>query len=176
MSSQLPPKGVTQSETELLEAISKVSLFADLKDIPEATYALMKLLSIRIFKSGETIIREGESGAEFFILADGSASVSKTTQDGDQYKVAILHGHKGAFFGESALLEADTRSATIVADTECRCMVLTKSAFDTFSNNHPQWAMPIIRRVANAIMIRLKNMNNDLSLLYKALVDEFSHS
>lgn len=156
------------------EILAKVSLFTEIKDIPEASQVLFSLMRVQHYKSGEIILQEGDSGSDFFILADGAAAVYKKTQDGDLYKVAILHGHMGTFFGESALLEADTRSATIRAETPCRCLVLTKTDFEKFCTQNPEWALPILKRVAKAIMNRLKNMNNDLSLLYKALVDEFA--
>ena len=35
----------------------------------------------RTYKSGDVIIQEGDSGSDFFILADGSAAVFKKTQD-----------------------------------------------------------------------------------------------
>lgn len=171
------PQGTLSLVTPVIdtaEILSKVSLFADIKDSPEAFAALFKLMSLRQYKAGDTIIQEGEAGSDFFILADGSASVFKKTQDGDLYKVALLHGHMGAFFGESGLLEADTRTATIRADSECSCLVLTKSDFENFCNRNPAWALPILKRVAKAIMNRLKNMNHDLGLLYKALMDEFA--
>jgi CRP-like cAMP-binding protein len=156
------------------EILAKVSLFADIKDNLEAFSALYNLMTVRSFKGGDIIIQEGEPGTDFFILADGSASVFKKTQDGDLYKVAILAGHMGAFFGESGLLESDTRTATIRAETEVQCLVLTKNDFESYCNANPQWALPILKRVAKAIMNRLKNMNQDLGLLYKALVDEFA--
>jgi CRP/FNR family transcriptional regulator, cyclic AMP receptor protein len=156
------------------EILAKVSLFADIKNNSAAFQALYKLMNVHAYKAGETIIQEGEPGTDFFILADGSASVFKKTQDGDLYKVAILAGHMGAFFGESGLLESDTRTATIRAETECRCLVLTKADFESYCNANPEWALPILKRVAKAIMHRLKNMNQDLGLLYKALVDEFA--
>jgi CRP/FNR family cyclic AMP-dependent transcriptional regulator len=170
-----------QSNLHLVEApvdneeiLSKVSLFTEIKDNPEAFAVLYMLMGVRHYQAGELILKEGEAGTDFFILADGTASVFKKTQDGDLYKVAILSGHMGAFFGESGLLEADTRTATIKAETECRCLVLTKSDFEIFCSHNPAWALPILKRVAKAIMGRLKNMNHDLGLLYKALVDEFA--
>ena len=156
------------------EILAKVSLFVDIRDNPEAFNALFNLMKVRSFVAGDTILQEGDSGTDFFILADGSASVFKKTQDGDLYKVAILAGHMGAFFGESGLLESDTRTATIRAETDCKCLVLTKNDFESYCNANPAWALPILKRVAKAIMGRLKNMNHDLGLLYKALVDEFA--
>jgi CRP-like cAMP-binding protein len=167
----ITPLPVTVGAEEIL---AKVSLFADIKDNSAAFSALFKLMKMRDYQAGETILHEGDTGTDFFILADGNAGVFKKTQDGDLYKVAILAGHMGAFFGESGLLESDTRTATIRAETECKCMVLSKSDFEAYCNANPEWALPILKRVAKAIMHRLKNMNHDLGLLYKALVDEFS--
>jgi CRP/FNR family cyclic AMP-dependent transcriptional regulator len=175
----VPAKKLLSSESaneSAAEILRKVSLFADIKDNAEAFSALFGLMNARVFKAGEVIIQEGDSGSDFYILADGSASVSKKTQDGDPYKVAILSGHMGTFFGEGGLLEADTRTATIRAESECRCLILTKADFDRFCLQHPEWALPILKRVAKAIMNRLKNMNHDLALLYKALVDEFAQN
>jgi CRP-like cAMP-binding protein len=161
---------------ELGDALTKVALFADIRANDAALSALHELMRELRFRAGQTIIKEGDQGEDFFILAEGSAGVYKTTSEGDSYKVAILHGHQGTFFGEGALLEADTRTATITADTDCLCFVLAAKDFDRFCKAHPDWAMPILKRVAHAIMHRLKNMNRDLSLLYKALVDEFSRN
>lgn len=162
------------SAVNIDEILAKVSLFSDVRNIPEAINVLFMLAKVQIFQAGETIIREGDQGSDFFILADGRASVFKKTQDGDMYKVAILSGHMGAFFGEGALLEADTRTATIRAETNCQCIVISKQDFDAFCMQNPEWALPILKRVAVAIMNRLKKMNQDLSLVYKALVDEFA--
>ena len=87
-------------------------------------------------------------------------------------KVAILKPVTPVFFGEGALLEADSRSATIRADGPCTCLVLTRHSFYAFAKVHPQWALPIILRIARTVMDRLHKTNNDLMLLYHALVSE----
>ncbi len=162
--------------SEADEILSKVSLFSDLHKIPEALGLLFDLMSHRTFSAGEIMIGEGDTGSDFFILSDGTAAVFKKTQDGDLYKVAILSGHAGTFFGEGGLLDSDTRTATIKAETECRCLVLSKSNFEKFCREYPHWALPILKRVAMVIMNRLKNMNRDMGMLYKALVDEFAQN
>jgi CRP/FNR family cyclic AMP-dependent transcriptional regulator len=157
-----------------LEILNQVSLFSDLKTNAGAVEALLGLMKQRDFAAGETILTEGELGSDFYILAEGDAGVYKKTQDGDPYKVANLHGHTGTFFGEAGLLDADTRTATIRAETNCKCLVLSRGDFEAFAKSHPDWALPILKRVAVAIMARLKKMNHDLGMLYKALVDEFA--
>lgn len=153
-----------------------VSLFADVKDIPGALDDLSRVMVVRTFKPHDSIIREGESGSEMFLLVGGQASVYKSTSEGDQYKVAILAGAKHPFFGEGGLLDSDARSATINADTHCYCLVLERKAFEAFGKRHPEWSFPILLRIARAVMTRLRGTNNDLMLLYNALVAEIRGS
>jgi CRP-like cAMP-binding protein len=121
---------------------------------------------------GQEIIRENEAGAEMFILIQGTASVYRHTAEGELYRVTIFKGEEHVFFGEGALLDADLRSATIRADTECVCLVLGREAFAEFGKAHPAWAFPVLARIARAVMTRLRKTNQDLTLVYNALVNE----
>ncbi|MGZ3698375.1 MAG: cyclic nucleotide-binding domain-containing protein [Bdellovibrionota bacterium] len=164
------PEGA--SRAEWLVHLREVSLFADIKDDPGALEALADLMEFREFQPSTDILTEGQTGSEMFLLIGGQASVHKSTAEGDQYKVAILQGSFHACFGEGGLLDSESRSATIKADTVCTCLVLDRPAFESFSKQYPQWALPVLMRIARAVMARLRKTNNDLSLLYNALVAE----
>jgi len=159
-------------ESELLDYLRNVSLFKDIENIPEALLKLADKLKSCDFKPGDSIITEGETGSELYLLMTGQASVYKSTAVGDQYKVAILHASNYVFFGEGGLLDSDSRSATIKADIRCTCLILARSAIDEFGKEHPQWALPILLRIARTVMERLRKTNNDLLLIYNALVSE----
>ena len=161
-----------QHELDFIESLKNVSLFQDIKDEPEALPTLSKKLRIHRYSPGQAIIKEGENGSELFLLVEGQASVFKSTAEGEQYKVAILQASNHVFFGEGGLLDSDSRSATIKADTECVCLTLGRSAIDEFAKEYPQWALPILLRIARTVMGRLRKANNDLMLLYNALVAE----
>jgi CRP/FNR family cyclic AMP-dependent transcriptional regulator len=75
-------------------------------------------------------------------------------------------------FGESGLIESELRTATIRADTHCRCMVMTRKDFEGFSERYAHWALPIYKRIAFGVMGRLRKSNEDMLLLYNALVEE----
>jgi CRP-like cAMP-binding protein len=154
------------------EHLRLVPLFADIKDIPAAVSALATLMKERTYKGGDNIIREGDSGAEMFLLVQGEAAVFKKTPEGEEYKVVILGAEKHPFFGEGGLLDSDTRSATIRAQGECHCLVLDRDGFGKFSSEHPEWALPIVLRIARTVMSRVRKANDDLMLLYNALVAE----
>jgi CRP-like cAMP-binding protein len=175
---ELPPnlEVLLQRAEERAKLLRDVSLFADIKDMPGALDDLARAMEIRTYKPGDDIIHEGQSGSEMYLLVGGQASVHKSTSEGDPYKVAILTGGKHPFFGEGALLDSDARSATIKADSVCHCLVLERAAFEAFGKRRPEWALPVLMRIARAVMARLSKTNHDLSLLYNALVAEIRGS
>lgn len=158
--------------SKILERLHGVMLFSDIKDQRGALEALVSIMGSRRIPAGKDILTEGTNGTEMFILLEGRASVYKSTPQGDEYKVAIFEGEKCVAFGESGLIDADARSATIRADVECHCIILERGAFEKYSTQYPQWALPIYRRIAQAVMTRMKKTNNDMLLLYNALVAE----
>jgi CRP/FNR family cyclic AMP-dependent transcriptional regulator len=160
-------------ETSATQSVLKdVGLFSDIAQSPHALSAIWEIMTEKTFKAGQTITEEGTDGTEMFILISGQASVYKNTPGGDEYKVAIFEGRKHVAFGESGLIESEQRSATIRADQECKCLVLSRKSFEAFSQNHPKWALPIYKRIAFGVMARLRKTNDDMLLLYKALVAE----
>ncbi len=164
---------LTPPDTGASQSILKdVGLFADIADSPLAVTAIWEIMTERVFKPGSSIIDEGSPGTEMFVLIGGTASVYKNTPGGDKYKVAIFEGNKHVAFGESGLIESEVRSATVRADSECRCLVMSRQAFETLSERHPQWALPIYKRIALGVMTRLRKTNEDMLLLYNALVAE----
>ncbi len=124
------------------------------------------------YTPGAAMITEGETGSSFFLLLEGRASVYKATVEGDLYRVAGLDASHHAFFGEGGLLDSDARSATIKADTPCRCLILESELFEKFCRERPEWALPILRRISRGVLARLRKSSNDLTLIYKALVSE----
>ena len=78
-----------------------------------------------------TIIAEGEPGEEMYVLVAGE---SRASIQGN-----LVHAfHRGDYFGETALLMNQPRSATVCAGPEgARCLVLGKEPFDRVCANHP---------------------------------------
>jgi CRP-like cAMP-binding protein len=59
------------------------------------------------FKAGQTILRQGEKGERFYIIQEGSLTVSKTGSGGQRTVLAKLA--EGSYFGERALIKGDVR-------------------------------------------------------------------
>jgi putative ABC transport system ATP-binding protein len=78
----------------------------------------------RHYTAGETVIREGEKGEEFFLISDGTVEVIR----GDR-EIASLG--QGDFFGEVALISGEPRNATVVASEPLEAYVLASEDFRT---------------------------------------------
>lgn len=72
--------------------------------------------------AGKTLTQEGRSGGEFFVILSGDAEVKRGGRN-----VANLGA--GDYFGEIALLDNGARTATVVAKTPLRCLVLSPGQF-----------------------------------------------
>jgi len=80
------------------------------------------------YPAGSHIICEGEFGQTFYILLEGSAVATQADEAGVECPVKSYAS--GEYFGELALLRNEVRAASVVAETDCRCIVLDKAAFE----------------------------------------------
>jgi len=99
-----------------IAALQRVQLFADMDR--RQSEQIARLLKVRPFAKGETVIMEGSGGAAFFLIDSGEATV---TAKGTP--LATLG--PGDYFGEVALIDGGPRSATVTAATDLVCYALT---------------------------------------------------
>jgi len=74
------------------------------------------------FKAGTTIIKQGDSGNEFFVIRSGEANVIVSGA-----KVGTLKD--GDYFGYKALLRDEPRTATITAEVPLQAFKITRDKF-----------------------------------------------
>lgn len=156
----------------LLDILRDIRVFEDFAGDAEQLAAIAALMTPRQVAAGTTFVHEGEQGDAMFILLRGAVRITKRTLDNEQYTVAEVRGEEHAFFGELALLDAERRSATITAIEDCDLMVLRRESFENFGNAHPRPALLIMRRLAKLVSGRLRSTNDDVVLLFEALVNE----
>jgi CRP/FNR family transcriptional regulator, cyclic AMP receptor protein len=94
---------------------------------------------------GRVLTEEGTIGREFFLIAEGTASVRRNGR-----KIATLG--PGKYFGELALLDRRPRSATIVSDTDMLLLVLGQRQFNGVLDAVPA----LCRKLLAAMATRLR--------------------
>ena len=158
-----------KNKTEVLE---KVALLDSLKANQLAMNSIAELMEFKSYSTGTYLTTEGLEGVEYFILIKGEVSIRRNTPEGDSYKVVVLNASKHPSFGEGGLIEGERRSATIVCETDVECLILMREQFQTFCQSHPEYALPIVIKIAQALIGRLNQTSRDMMLLHKALMDE----
>jgi trk system potassium uptake protein TrkA len=102
--------------TELLT----IPLFADLPR--QRLEVLTRTADVLDVPAGTELIREGDSGHEFFAIAEGEVEISRGG-------TPVATERAGDVFGEIALLHGVPRTATVKTTADSRLFVLNAQAF-----------------------------------------------
>jgi CRP-like cAMP-binding protein len=133
---------VARRQNEKIEHIRAVPLFARASKSELAEVA--KLADEIDFGPGKELIREGETGREFFVLLDGTADVRRNGR-----KIRTLG--PGDFFGEIALVANTPRTATVVTSSEVELLVITARSFKMLLDHQPQLANKVLTALAERL-------------------------
>lgn len=115
----------------LHKTASKRSMYETfLKEVPVlkvlGPYELSKLadaLNSETYEANETVVREGETGDNFYLIESGTAQVTRKGQG------VVQELSKGDYFGEVALLNDMPRQATVTATSKLKVATLGRSGF-----------------------------------------------
>lgn len=156
-----------------MQLLNELRNFSLLKNISEeALLALSKMARPKQYGAGDNIISEGESGQTMYLLMEGTVDILKTTAYGDEFLCASLDGLSHAVFGEMALIDSDKRSATVRAKTKCKTVSIDKEAFREFCNAYPKAGVELLFMISENLVRNLRRENENLRLVYQALIDE----
>ena len=130
-----------QEDTHFL---AKVPLFhglstRQLKGIAQTT-------ARRTYAAGEEIVRQGDAGIGLYVILSGEAKAVHARPDGEE--VVVNTFGITDFFGELAMLSEEPRTASVIAETETECMVLTRWEFLGKLKGDPEMAVLILQELA----------------------------
>jgi len=138
--------------TNRLLLVEKVLILKSLdlfKDTPENILAdLAPLMKEKQYEQGTEIFKEGETGDCMYVIEQGNIRIHKGSTT-----LAILKDKE--VFGELSLLDADTRSATATADTDCTLYKIDQEPFYELLDERPEIAKGFIKILCQ----RLRTMN-----------------
>ncbi len=101
---------------------------------PKELDKLMNCLrAVRVFK-GYEIIRQGDPGDAFYLIASGRVSV--WVNKGKE-RVRVVGLRSDEYFGEMALISNEPRNATVVAEMLTELFILEKYNFDNLLMKNP---------------------------------------
>jgi CRP-like cAMP-binding protein len=113
-----------------------------------------KLIHIRHFEEGEIVFRQNDPGVGMYVIRDGLVDVYNEFDD--LTRKHILSMKPGDFFGEIALLNDSTRSATVVSAKKSILFGLFRPDLMSVLDSDPKLGNKIIYRIAQIVAERLR--------------------
>ena len=108
-----------------------------------------RLCTRRRIAAHQVVFFQGEPGREMFIVASGQLKVSVTSAEGKELSFFIFH--KNDIFGELALLDGESRSATVTSIGPCELLVLHQHDFKRLLEQHPSIGLQLLSLLAGRI-------------------------
>ena len=129
--------------------------FVSLKQKTNAPYFEPTADLTREYPKDTMIFSEAQRGSDMYIIQSGEVAISKIV-NGNEVTLAILH--KGDMFGEMALLENKPRSASAIAHSNCKLLVVNLANFNQMVTTQPQ----LVARLTTTLAERLWSMYRQL--------------
>ncbi len=153
---------LTVQDSNPLTGEFPLARFDVMEGIDEAELTIIKAaLERREWPRGGIVFNEGDAGNELFLLARGNASV-RMHMPGENRSMRLVTFSAGTIFGELALLDREARSATVEADDDLTCYVLSRERFMRLGAEHPTLAIKFMTNLGREISGRLRRANRTI--------------
>jgi len=130
-----------------------------LEGLSKAECAVVRTcLERRTFRAGEIVIAEGSAERDLFLMLRGTAS-ARVDLPGQGRQRRLASFSAGTVFGEVALLDRQPRSATVMADEDVVCYVLSEEAFHALGRDHPAIAITLLTNLGRELSRRIRRAN-----------------
>lgn len=127
--------------------LSFVPIFSELDDL-----TLEKIVNIgtqKIFEKNQVILLEEETGTALFIILKGKVKITRSSSDGREVILTILSDND--FFGEMAILDGLTRSATAIALETSELFHIQRNDFLNLLREHSEISIALLRELTKRL-------------------------
>src|SRR5271169_4092083 len=143
------------------EFLKQVPLFRDLDD-EELAQVLMTGF-VKSFPQGSTILKEGESGGQLFVVHEGRVRISKVVPGVGEEALSILGA--GEFFGEVEFFDGGPASAQAIAHTGCEALAIPHREMEILMRSHPALSAKFLWAFSRTLATRLRETNQRMASL-----------
>lgn len=164
-------KAAPEEQRQIHIHLRKIPLLAELSD--EEIIAVKAEMRIRQYAKRDVVLQKGGSGDGLLFLLSGQLQVIDITEDGRAIGLRMLA--PGDFFGEIALINGSTRSASVVAMNDVLVAFLPAPVAMKLFSHSPSVAKQMLRHLAHKIQKdsefrSLLSINNTTKRIYSFIV------
>jgi CRP-like cAMP-binding protein len=132
---------------EEVEVLRNVPIFTELSDKDLEHIAALGVR--KKYKKGSIILLEEETGAALFVIITGKVKIVRMDDDGREVILSILG--ESDFFGEMAILDGSTRSASVVATSKSELFMIHRGDFLKSLTDYPSVAIGLLRELTGRL-------------------------
>jgi len=160
--------GAKEFEREIMTELRQVDFLRDLRD--EELQLLLPSVTLLQFGTGETVVREGDTGDSLYIIRSGEVEVMARANGA--HEVHIRNLRRPSFFGEMALMTGEARNSTVRALTDAELLELSREGFVQLFKSHPETAA----KMGEIIALRMSERRESLAAASNLRDNSHSHA
>jgi CRP-like cAMP-binding protein len=133
--------------SSLTDFLLYVPIFSDLPQ--ETLEKISKIGTNRTYKKDSVILMEEDAGSALFVIVRGKVKISRTSNDGRE--VILTYLTDSDFFGEMAILDGMTRSATVIASEDSELFIIQRDDFLNLLKDHPEVSIALLQELTKRL-------------------------
>lgn len=127
--------------------LKNIPIFSDLEE--NSLNQILNLGSLKMYAKDEIILNEDEAGTALFVIVKGKVKISRSSKDGKEVILTIMN--ESDFFGEMAILDGFSRSATVTALEESKLFIVQRNDFLTLLKNHTEVSIALLQELTQRL-------------------------
>jgi CRP/FNR family cyclic AMP-dependent transcriptional regulator len=148
------------TNNQILQTLNNSTLTEELRDAEIETLGI--LFDVKDFKKGEALLRPGEEQLKNSLIVLASGEVEATaTLAGEQATLHLLLPGDLAGIITFAGGNVAQISATVVAKTDCKVLLLERSKFEALLNTQPAIVYYVMRGIVRHVHGIVRRMNTE---------------
>jgi SulP family sulfate permease len=127
---------------------------AESDPIAELIIASLGLSPIAV-PAGTTVIRQGDHSGDLIFVMSGRVGI--TMRHGRRPPVRVRTFTAGTMVGEIGFFLGSLRTATVVAEEDCRILVVTRGDLERLRDRHSDRALALMARIEERLCLRIRD-------------------
>jgi CRP/FNR family transcriptional regulator/CRP/FNR family cyclic AMP-dependent transcriptional regulator len=135
------------SKASIVGKLRSFAMFADLAEADLSTLA--EMMTFKQFSKGSFVVTQNERGTAMYFLVSGRVKVSLASPEGKELALSYLEAP--AHFGEMSLVDAEPRSADVIAVTDIEVFTLDARDLSSAIQLQPRLALTLIATLSRRV-------------------------
>jgi len=144
---------------EIIEMTGSIPLFDKIDSVQVGVIAAhMRIMHL---DEKQRLFAEGEASDYICFIVSGTLEVFKQSQQGRMVAVSTLS--RGRTIGEMALMDSYPRSATVIAQTPCTLLKITRESFDLILEKRPRAGIAFLQALSKSLSLHLRKTSGQFA-------------